>query len=247
MPGMKSIFSSDPRRRGVTAIGASSPGFRFDAQLGAGGRSIGGGISRQNTPTQQAAAARFPRILSDIDTQRGTITPGFSKIREARLNAINRNRATAIGSLEENQRQRRVAGSSFGEAAVIDAEARFAEAEAEEQGQSFLDELNANIQLLQFESQQVFNQLQREFTEAGMAANFISSASQIINSNAQAAEESRIAQLAGQAQLGTQLFTQGAGFLADRVPLLQSPLTQARIKNLNRGGTGGFPPLTPII
>jgi len=212
MPGVKEIFKSSPRVKMPTAFSANSPGFNLSTQLSADGRSLNSSLSRTGTRPQQEFDERFPRILGDIDTLRGTLTPGFSKLREAALSRVRERGNESIGNLRRNLARRRIQGSSFGEDALISAERQFAREEADVEAQSFLQELESNVALIREESAQVFNALQREFTEAGMSANFISTVGSIINSNQQFAEQARINQLAGQAQLAGKI----VGFAADR-------------------------------
>ena len=126
-------------------------------------------LSRLGSAAQLAQEERFPRILGDTDTLRGTLTPGFSDLREASTRAISNARNKAIGNLRQTLTQRRVAGSSFGEQALVSAERDFAEAESAAQAQSFLAELDANMKVLAFETAQVNDALNREFAELGIA------------------------------------------------------------------------------
>lgn len=127
-------------------------------------------LTKTGSAAQSAEASRFPRILGDIDALRETLTPGFSGLRAASSRAIDRSKNTAIGNLRQTLSQRRVLGSSFGEQALISAEREFAEAQAANQAQSFLAELQANQQILQQESAQVNQALQTELQELGIAA-----------------------------------------------------------------------------
>ncbi len=127
-------------------------------------------LTRLGSAAQTAQDERFPRILGDTDALRETLTPGFSDLREASTRAIGNARNKAIGNLRQTLTQRRVSGSSFGEQALASVERDFAEAESAAQAQSFLAELDANMQVLAFETAQVNDALNREFAELGIAA-----------------------------------------------------------------------------
>lgn len=88
MPGVAEIFKSSPRVKVPTAFSSNSPGFNLSSQLSADGRSVNTSLSRTGTRPQQEFDERFPRSLQDIDTLRGTLTPGFSKLREAALGRV---------------------------------------------------------------------------------------------------------------------------------------------------------------
>ena len=171
--------SSSSDFRPITSSSARTPAFSLSSSTGDG--SVSTSLRRLGTPEQQAFSARFPRILSDVDTLRGTIRPGFSDLRKARLAQVANARTAGLGNLRENLARRRVAGSSFANDASIRAEREFGELAAEQEAQSFLEELSANQQLLGFESEQLFNALERELAELGVTANFASSSADLFS------------------------------------------------------------------
>ena len=218
MSFVKSLVN--PRKPSTpSAFTSSSPGYRMSTQLDEKGTGVNSFIQRTGTAPQQAFDSRFPRMLGDIDTLRGGLTPGFSNLRAARLASVDNARNRAMGNLRENIALRRLSGSSFGEDTLIRAEREFAQAEADEQGKSFLEELNANLTVIREESAQVYNALQREMAEAGMSANFISTMGQVISNNQQFAEQAVLNQEAGAAKLAGTL----AGFGLDRAFPSTSP------------------------
>ena len=92
-------------------------------------------------------------------------------------------RSRGIGSLRENLRRRRVAGSSFANDQIIEAERQFGQAMSESEAASFLEELQANQQILSFESAQIYDALNRELAEAGLATNFGVNMANLFSSN----------------------------------------------------------------
>lgn len=166
----------------ITSSSVRTPALGISSSLGDDG-SVSSRLRRLGSPEQAAFDQRFPRILSDIDTLRGTIRPGFSDLREARLRQVANARSRGMGDLRENLRRRRVAGSSFANDTLTRAEAEFGQQAADQEALSFLEELNANQQLLAAESTQLFSALERELAEAGLAANFASNAANLFSQN----------------------------------------------------------------
>ena len=74
-----------------------------------------------------------------------------------------------------------MAGSSFGNDAIARAEAEFGQQAAEQEAVSFLEELQANQQLLQQESGLLFEALNRELAELGAANQFASSSADLFS------------------------------------------------------------------
>lgn len=142
-------------------------------------------LIRTGSPEQTAYDERFPRLLTDIDKLRGTIKPGYSGLRDARLGEVENARSRAIGDLRDSLARRRVLGSSFGDAQQAQVEREFGQAREQAQAQSFLEELDANMKLIDLESNQIFSGLQRDMAELGIAANFGTQMSDLVARNAQ--------------------------------------------------------------
>jgi len=179
--GGGSVADSIPITSSLTTI---SPGLslRSFRSSGSGFRSE---LTRTGSQAQTAEEERFPRILGDLDTLRGTLTPGFSSLRAARSAQIGNARNQALGNLRQSLSRRRVLGSSFGEQALISAEREFAEAQAASDAQSFLEELDANQRVLAFESAQINDALNRELSQLGIASG---QAAQLASLNAQVSQ-----------------------------------------------------------
>lgn len=183
-----------------TSFSARSPAFSLSGSFDPVG-GVSGSLTRLGSVPQTAFDERFPRFLQDIDTLRGTITPGFSQLREVASREVSNARVQAIGNLRENLARRRILGSSFGEDALVRAEAEFGELAARTQTQSFLTELEANMKVLGFEFEQVNTALQREFQEIGLAAGFATNIGQIVSQNQQFAQQLAAQSAAGRGQL----------------------------------------------
>jgi hypothetical protein len=176
-------------------------------------------FERRGSPAQLAQAERFPRVLGDIDRLRGLVTPGFSQIREARLRQVEGARSRAIGSLRENLARRRVLGSSFGEDALARVEAEFGEIKSRQEAQSFLEEMAGTVSLIETETAQIENVLNREHQELGLATNFAADINRIVSFNAQF----RIKQAAEEAAGRGRLIGQAVGFIGEGIggPVLE--------------------------
>lgn len=117
----------DPGRITVANLG---PGFR-------GGADRAGLISGLAGVSGQAAD-----FFGNLRTT-GQLGAGGGAVREALLSDVRAGRQRAIGTIQENLGRRRVLGSSFGQAALAQAEREFAEAEA----QTFLQALDTETRL----------------------------------------------------------------------------------------------------
>lgn len=96
---------------------------------------------------------RIGGFFGQIDEMRGRFPMGFSEVRQARQAQVDAARQRGMSSLQERLSNRRVQGSSFARAEQIQGEAEFGKVAAEQQAQSFLEEVAINTQLLQVERQ----------------------------------------------------------------------------------------------
>ena len=192
---------------------ARTPAFRLDSS-----REDEGGIFteffRSGTAPQAAFDERFPRILSDIDVLRGTLTPGFSDLREARLNQVENARTRAVGNLRDSLARRRVLGSSFGDDQLIRAELEFAQEAANQEALTFLEELDANSRILAFESQQMFAALERELAELGISADFSVRTADLFSRNLQFENELAVEAAAESSSATGSFVGTGLGFVS---------------------------------
>lgn len=114
-----------------------------------------------------------------------TVQPGFSQFRQAGLGQLATTQAANISNLSQNLAQRRVLGSSFGNASISQANADYAQNQANFVAQSYLQELSASQQLIQqqfaAQAQQFSTGLNQMNLEASLAAQLSTSASNSMN------------------------------------------------------------------
>ena len=108
------------------------------------------------------STTRSPEVQGYLDSLKGgigqandaltsninSLTPGFGAITQARLDAIHNAALKATSDLSGNLARRRVLGSSFGQNAVAQVTQQAGVDEANARAQSYLDELNAQNNLI---------------------------------------------------------------------------------------------------
>lgn len=141
---------------------------------------VGGGLKLRISSSPNEAVVRstsgrrgLVQGISDIFGQRAeelaglrsTLGQGFQNVLGARLDSIRNARSRAIGSITENLSQRRVLGSSFGQAAIAQAEREFGEAEAGARAQTFLESIEGEQQLINAQTSALVDQLNTSLNE----------------------------------------------------------------------------------
>lgn len=120
-------------------------------------RTSGNDITIGSTPGRRKLVGNLQRTFaaqaSQIRGLRGQVTPGFGRLTKARLAEVEKGRKRAVGNLSQNLQNRRIFGSSFGQASLAQAEREFAQESERAAAESFLQELELNAQLLQQEFQ----------------------------------------------------------------------------------------------
>jgi hypothetical protein len=159
---------------------------------------------------------------------RGSVAPGVSDLRAARLAEIENARTSAVGNLRDNLARRRVLGSSFAQDAVTRAESEFGQQKERVAAESFMQELEMTQNLLQqeFATRRAAFQtgLDELNLEAQIGTALAGKATDVLGKNAQT-----------EAQL-IALNQQGAGkFFGQMI----APGIQKGISGLNFGGGGG--------
>lgn len=121
---------------------------------------------------------------------RPQLRPGFGRLTEARVQAIQGARGRSIGNLREELAKRRILGSSFAQIETQRQEAAFAQQEAEARATSFLQELDATTRLIGEEfassvaaAEAVLNQFN---FETSVAAGLGTAAGEALSANARA-------------------------------------------------------------
>lgn len=208
-------------------------------------------LSVLKDPRRIAALQDFGRKLTNeasaFGRLREQVAPGFGRLTDSRVQAVQDARRKAIGNLRDNLSRRRVLGSSFGADALSRAEAEFGKAEGDVRAQSFLEELDATTSLLDRQTQahraiadRVFQEL--DF-ESELGANLAAQTNDVITRN-----NSVMAQLlAARANLSTSradLAARSAEGRGSRIGSLVQPIASAAGKaagDLFRGGGGAAP------
>ena len=127
----------------------------------------------------------FGQAASAFGNLAQTVAPGFSQFRQAGLSQLANTQAGNISNLTQNLAQRRVLGSSFANASLSQANADYAQNQANFVAQSYLQELQASQQLIQQEFAAKTSEfkvgLDQMNLEASLAASLSTSASSSMN------------------------------------------------------------------
>lgn len=137
---MPSINAGGLRSETTTVSGMDTPTVSVDA-----------------SPNRQALiddiSSRFRELGAEFGDLRKGVAPGFSKIRKARLNAVNNARRRSQQNLSGNFARRRLGGSSFAADTLIRSDREFGEAAAAEESRTFMEEMAATTKLIQTQGQ----------------------------------------------------------------------------------------------
>jgi len=136
VPGQSSFFAP---------LSLNTPAFNFS---GAGGNF---NFNRVGANPLAQFDRRSNVFFGAIDDLRSRFRPGFSELRDARLTATTGARQRGLSNLRDSLSNRRIQGSSFARAEQTQAQAEFGKLEAEQQAQSFLEEVAINDALLRTE------------------------------------------------------------------------------------------------
>lgn len=211
--GRREDFSGMPTQLQVT-----TPGYNLRSITSDNLSSIKTYLTQNPTLVNQSFNERFPRILSNLDTLRSGIAPGFSDLRAARRRQIENARSQAIGNLRDAFAQRRLSGSSFALDKIVQAEKEFGQAQAQSDAEAFLQELAANQEVLGLESTQLADAMNRELKAFGIAQGSNIDLANLISQNVNAGNQlaAKESQAAGQGLgsilgLGLSLATGGIG------------------------------------
>src|SRR4029077_18203531 len=169
------------------------PGGFFAGGLGA---TMGGGGNYRVTESQGLKdtighlQSTFGQQASELGNLRGTVAPGFSLFRQAGLADIAGQGQASMSNLRDTLAQRRVMGSSFGNAQLSQQQADIEKQRTDFIAQSYLQELSASTQLIQEQYQAATSQfkvgLDQMNFEAGIAAGLTDSANKAMASVATA-------------------------------------------------------------
>ena len=170
------------KRQGNGSKGLTTPGISI---------SEGGALTRSETlqQTLENLSSQFGLRGAELAGLRGQLKPGFGALTTAAVGSIRDRGRGAIGNLRENLARRRVLGSSFAQDALTRAEAELSKKEAEVRAQTTLQEIEANIGLIDQEFTARANEfnvlLQQGNFEATLGANFIYGVNALMQQNQQ--------------------------------------------------------------
>jgi hypothetical protein len=198
----------------------STPGFTTSQS--------GGSLNFKRTKAVDDLLAGFRGFstgaASDIRGLRDQVVPGFGALTDVRRQANENARDRAISNLGANLRRRRVAGSSFGNTAMTQAELAFGQEDQKIRAESKLQELAMTQQLidreLQISTGAITTELNQMLNEGKIAANLTgvaqqaaSNYTQVLNDAAQAQARLRTAQIEGVGKMIGQVagFATGGG------------------------------------
>lgn len=187
--GLSSVFGGN-KKSATSGLQSFGP-----AGFNAGGLSASFGNNAFNvTPTADRLAAignvagALGAQADEIGSLRPTLAPGISGLRAARLAEIENARAASVSNLRDNLQRRRVLGSSFGEDALTRANAEFAQQRERVAGESFLQEFEGTVNLINQEFTARRAQFQTFLDELNLEANVAASlsgkATEVLQKNA---------------------------------------------------------------
>lgn len=96
----------------------------------------------------QGISPELSELRGEIGDLRGELRPGFGRLTRERIEGIRAQRGRAVGNLREELSRRRVLGSSFAAREVGALESEFARQEDLARAESFMQELQAQDQLI---------------------------------------------------------------------------------------------------
>lgn len=188
-------------------INYQPPGFNaggLSATFGGGGYNVTPNAQRQQLVGGMADT--FGQQASDIGGLRAGIAPGYSNLRQAQLSLLQNQRTAALGDLRDSLARRRVLGSSFAQDTLARADQEYQATQANVIAQTYLQELQANQQLIQQQYTAARGQFETGLSElnleAGIASDLTGKASTTLAQAAQTQAQLNMFQQANQSQFG---------------------------------------------
>jgi hypothetical protein len=129
------------------SLSVSAPGYSLS--------SSNGNFSLNRAPSVALSTidSNLPGYFNTINQLKSQFQAGASADRKARMAAAQAAEQSGLSNLKESLAQRRVLGSSFANAQQTQAQSEYGNMMSQQAAQSWLDELNANNQILQSEAQ----------------------------------------------------------------------------------------------
>ena len=129
-------------------FGANTPGTSFTADNGS--------FTATRSPETQNALTNlskaFGNTATDFGKLRTQVAPGFGKLTEVGLRAVEDARLRTVGDLKQNLSRRRVLGSSFAEDDISRTNAEFSRVSEQIETENFIKEIEETRQLINDES-----------------------------------------------------------------------------------------------
>jgi hypothetical protein len=113
----------------------------------------------------------FGNQAGELGGLQSQVQPGYNDLLNARLEALNNARTSAIGNLRENLSRRRVLGSSFGQDAISRGNAEFAKLQDQIVAQNKLQSISATNELINQKYQAHANSYNTALSELNFEAN----------------------------------------------------------------------------
>lgn len=178
-PALKTLSkASDVVSKGLPDQHLQTPGLGIDVTHGNVNLVRGGEVQNLISSLsngQHLDEKTYTNLISQLK-------PGFGAITNARRQQIENTFTKSYGDLKDSLAQRRIAGSSWADNALARNQIDKAQAMAEADAQSFADELNANVQLIQARtaarSSAITTALSQANFESGIGAQLIQSTQQ---------------------------------------------------------------------
>lgn len=149
LSGAKDIFIGDEQKI-AKPLSTFAP-VTFNTP-GAGVNFNSGGFTVNRTPQVGNSLAKIARTgdaaAAEIGALKPLVAPGFGRLTQAGVAAIENQRRSTVGDLRENLQRRRVLGSSFAADDVSRTNAEFAQKEAEFRAEATLQEIQATEKLI---------------------------------------------------------------------------------------------------
>lgn len=157
-------FSPQAHSSGLVATPFANGGRGYNLSLGPG---LTSALSEFRS-LSEAGANQLGRLQSRL-------APGFSDLRQAGLARLNANRTRTVGDLRGDLARRRVLGSSFANDTIARAEAEFALQEADFSSRTFLQEIDATVNLINQQNDLRLNAVSQELAAQSDLANISAS------------------------------------------------------------------------
>lgn len=204
LEGLASVAGIASGLAGLFGGGSKAPkvgGAPFKKQILTPAYKFGGGTLARRLP-DEPTIKQF-NLHNLIGGLRSATAPGFSELRAAQSAIIQSARQKAVGDVSAEFSKRRVLGASFAQQAISNVADTFAEQERLASAETFKQEFDAQVKLIEVDSLLLLQQIKRELDELGIATEFLSTVNQTIEKQAKTQAEIAAMKLSDRRQAGT--------------------------------------------